>query len=406
MLIIEGHFEEIDPVNQVNSSLKDSIKQIVSDNYETYVAVRRDLHMYPELRFEEVRTAGVVAENLTRLGISHRTQVGKTGVVADIKGKHPGPTVLIRADMDALPIQEQTGLPYASKVPNRMHACGHDIHTATLLLVGDILNKLQAELKGNVRLMFQPAEEGAGGAQAMINEGVLDNVEMALGLHNRPEIPVGQFGIVRGHANAAADTFDINIRGKSGHAARPYAAVDPIVAAAQLITQVQTIVARDVKAIHACVVTIGAIHAGEARNVIPEWCEMKGTIRSRHPEAREAAEDGLRRICLGIEQSMRVKIDLDFKNGTPSIYNDERMITKVENAIETQFGDAAIEYEPSMGGEDFSLVAERVPAFRLLIGSSQPGRQDKVHNDNYQPDEKSIAYGAEVLARTVLDILS
>lgn len=382
------------------------IAAIVTENERRFIEVRRRLHEHPEIAFEEVQTAALVAKTLTDLGVEHTTGVGRTGVVGHIRGKRPGPTLLIRADMDALPIQERTGLAYASKIPGRMHACGHDLHTATVLAVSAVLKRFEDRLAGNVRLVFQPAEEAIGGAKEMIADGVMEGVDMALSLHNRPELPVGQFGIVHGHATSAVDSFDILVRGKGGHAARPYAAVDPIVIAAQLVGQMQTIVSRDVRALDACVVTIGSIHAGEARNIIPETCELKGTVRSRQPEARDAAEAGLKRLCDGIALSFRASCELTYKRGTPPIFNDEGMLAKTVEAITSQIGDVAIEFEPSMGGEDFALMAELVPSFRLLVGSSQPGRNDKVHNPNYQPDERSIAFGTLALARAAVNILS
>ncbi|MBB2973179.1 M20 family metallopeptidase [Mesorhizobium sp. RMAD-H1] len=382
------------------------IAAIVEENEDRFIEIRRRIHEHPEIAFEEVRTAALVAETLGSLGIEHQTGIGRTGVVGHIRGKRPGPTLLIRADMDALPMQEQTGLPYASKLPNRMHACGHDLHTATVLAVGAVLKRLEDRLAGNVRLVFQPAEEAIGGAKEMIADGVMDGVDMALSLHNRPEIPVGQFGIVHGYANAAVDSFDILIRGKGGHAARPHAAIDPIVMSAQLISQLQTIVSRNVRALDACVVTVGSIHAGEARNIIPETCELKGTIRSRQPEARDAAEAGLRRICEGVASSFGASCELAYRRGTPPIFNDKAMLERTVAAIKSQIGDVAFEYEPSMGGEDFALMAEMVPSFRLLVGSSQPGRSDKVHSPVYQPDEGSIALGTLALARTAFDILA
>ncbi|MEW9617667.1 M20 family metallopeptidase [Shinella sp. S4-D37] len=382
------------------------IAAAVEENEARFIDIRRRIHEYPEIAFEEVQTAALVAETLTSLGIEHRTGIGRTGVVGHIRGGRPGPTLLIRADMDALPMQEETGLPYASKIPNRMHACGHDLHTATLLAIGAVLKRMEDRLAGEVRLVFQPAEEAIGGAKEMIADGVMEGVDMALSLHNRPEIACGRFGIVHGYANAAVDSFDITVLGKGGHAARPYAAIDPIVIAGQLIGQLQTIVSRNVRALDACVVTVGSIHAGEARNIIPDRCELKGTVRSRQPEARDAAEAGLRRLCEGTALSFGAGCELTYRRGTPPIFNDAGMLEHTLRAINAQLGDVAFDYEPSMGGEDFALFAEMVPSFRLLVGSSQPGRSDKVHNSDYQPDERSIAFGTLALARTAVDLLS
>lgn len=389
-------------INDIGALIADLVKQ----DEQRFIQIRRQLHEYPEIAFEEVRTAALVARTLTELGIEHTTGIGRTGVVGHIRGKRPGPTLLIRGDMDALPMQEETGLAYASKIPNRMHACGHDLHTATVLAVGGVLKQLEDRLCGDVRLVFQPAEEAIGGAKEMIADGVMEGVDMALSLHNRPELPVGKFGIVHGYATSSVDSFDIVVRGKGGHAARPYAAVDPIVIAAHLVGQIQTIVSRDVRALDACVVTVGSIHAGEARNIIPEICELKGTVRSRQPEARDAAEIGLQRLCDGVALAFRATCDLTYTRGTPPIFNDEGMLTKTVEAIAAQLGDVSIEFEPSMGGEDFALMAAMVPSFRLLVGSSQPGRKDTVHSPNYQPDERSIAFGTMALARTVVDVLS
>ncbi|WP_338662440.1 M20 family metallopeptidase [Pararoseomonas sp. SCSIO 73927] len=388
--------------NDIRSWLDEAVAQMEP----RLIEIRRDLHAHPELAFEEVRTSGVVAAELARLGIEHRTGVGRTGVVGTIRGARPGPTVAIRADMDALPITERTGLPFASKEEGKMHACGHDLHTVTLLGIGAVLHRMRDRLSGDVRLIFQPAEEAIGGAREMIAEGAMDGVDMALSLHNRPEIPVGRFGIVHGAANSASDSFDITVHGKSGHGARPYAAVDPIVAAAQLVGQLQTIVSREVRALDSCVVTVGSIHAGEARNVIPDRCELKGTVRTRQPEARDAAEEGIRRICEGISAGLRVRCDLVYRRGTPPVMNEEGMLQRTVDAIHAQIGDVADEYEPSLGGEDFALMAAMVPAFRLLVGSSQPGRSDKVHSSDYEPDERCIGYGVRALARTVADILA
>jgi amidohydrolase len=389
----------------LSNDLKSAVDLAADRCRDRLVEIRRDLHMHPELAFEEHRTAGVVAAELARLGIEHRSGIGGTGVVGVIKGMRPGPVLAIRADMDALPIQEETGLPFASTVPGKMHACGHDLHTATLLGVGTVLQELRQHLAGEVRLLFQPAEEVGGGAKAMIADGAMDGVTMALSLHNRPEIPVGRFGIVHGPANSASDTFEIVVHGKSGHGARPYAAVDPIVAAAQLIGQLQTIVSRDVRALDSCVVTVGSIHAGDAHNVIPDRCVMKGTVRTRQAEARELAEKGIRRICEGIAAGLRVRCDVTYRHGTPAIINDDAMLQRTLAAIQAQIGDVADEYEPSLGGEDFSYMAQMAPAFRLLVGSSQPGRTDKVHNSDYQPDEDCIAFGVRALARTALDVV-
>ena len=372
------------------------------------IEIRRDIHANPELGFEEVRTAGVVQRKLEKLGIAHRTGIGRTGVVGTIEGGRPGPVLAIRADMDALPIHEQTGLPFVSRIEGRMHACGHDIHTSTLLGVAAVLQRFSPQLAGTVKLVFQPAEELLTGAAAMIEDGVLEapSVDMALGFHNHPDMPVGRFGYVHGACLAASDRFDLYVSGKSGHAAHPDDAVDPIVAAASLITQLQTVVSREVKPIHPAVVTVGAIHAGTVHNIIPDRVHLRGTVRTLHTQSRAIAEAAIHRLCAGLEQSMRVSCELQYVQGVPPLFNDEGVLERTVGSVRAQFGDVVDKGEPSLGGEDFALFANRVPAFQLRVGSGTPGRADKLHNSGYQPDESCIGLGVQALSRAALDLLS
>ncbi len=370
------------------------------------VAIRRDIHAHPELAFEEVRTAGIVAAELARLGIPHRTGVGRTGVLGVVEGARPGPTLAIRADMDALPIHEETGLPFASTIAGKMHACGHDIHTATLLGVGAVLKDLAPMLAGRVLLVFQPAEEVLEGAAAMIADGAADGIDLALGFHNQPDLPVGTFGYARGACLAAADRFDLVVRGKSGHAAHPYAAIDPIVAAASFVAQAQTVVSREVKPIHPAVVTIGSFQGGATYNIIPERVHLKGSVRTLHTEARDTAEAAIRRLATGLEAAMRVTCALDYQRKVPPLVNDDRVLEPVLAAVRAQFGDTPQEGEPSMGSEDFAEFAARAPAFQLRIGSGAPGRADRLHNAGYQPDEACIQLGVQALSRAALDLLA
>ena len=370
------------------------------------IALRRDIHRVPELAFQETRTAGIVAAELARLGIPHRTGLGITGVVAEIKGGRPGPTLAIRADMDALPIHEETGLDYASTIEGKMHACGHDIHTVTLLGVAAVLKDLAPQIAGTVRLIFQPAEEVLEGAAAMIADGAADGIDMAIGFHNHPDMPVGTFGFVRGACLAASDRFDLVVQGKSGHAAHPYAAVDPIVAAAHFITQAQTVVSREIKPLHPAVVTVGMVQGGATYNIIPERVALKGTVRTLHTAARDTAEAALRRLAEGLETTMRVRCEMRYERKVPPLVNDDRVLEPVLAAVARQMGVAAEEGEPSMGSEDFAEFAARAPAFQLRIGSGAPGRDDRLHNAFYQPDEACIALGVQALSRAALDVLS
>ncbi|MBE9606414.1 amidohydrolase [Acetobacteraceae bacterium H6797] len=387
-----------DPTGQIASAVQAIEPRLVE--------IRRDLHAHPELGFEEVRTAGVVAAELTRMGVSHRTGIGRTGVLGVIEGSRPGPTLAIRADMDALPIAEETGLPYASTEAGKMHACGHDIHTSTLLGVAEVLKGLSDQIAGRVVLVFQPAEEILGGAAAMIEDGALDGVDFAIGFHNHPDMAVGTFGFCRGATLAAADRFDLIIQGKSGHAAHPHTTVDPIVAGAAFVSQAQTVVSREIPPLQPAVVTIGAFNGGTVHNIIPERVHLKGTIRTLHHEARDIAEQALKRLVDGLIAGHRVQCDFQYVRGVPPLVNDDKLLDATMAAVRAQFGSEVVEEGiPSMGAEDFAYFAEKVPGFQLRIGSSAPGRSDRLHNAFYQPDEDCIGLGVQALSRAALDIL-
>jgi amidohydrolase len=383
-----------------------SLVQQLSDKVEPdLIEIRRDIHAHPETGFDVERTAGVVARELERLGIEHQTGIGRTGVVGLIKGGRP--TLVIRADMDALPIEEQTGLPFASTHQGKMHACGHDLHTATLIGIGSVLKEIAPRLSGNVKLMFQPAEETLeSGARAMIADGILDGVDYALGFHNQPEEPTGTFTFVEGVANGSSDEFDITVHAASGHAARPHQAVDPIVATAQLINQLQTVVSREVDPMHTAVLTIGSIHGGHTHNIIPDAVTLMGTVRCQDAATRDVVEAAVRRICAGLEASMRVRCEINYVRGVPSMVSDPYLIETTGAAIREHYGDVYFKRGGSLGSEDFALVAEKVPSFQLGVGASQEGRNDKLHNSDYQPDERSIANGVVALSLAAIRILS
>ncbi len=389
-------------INDIGAAIAGAVGQ----EEAALIEVRRDLHAHPELAFTETRTAAVVARELTRLGIDHRTGVGRTGVVGTITGGRPGPTLVIRGDMDALPITEMTGLPFASQNPGLMHACGHDVHTTTLLGAAAALKQLAPGMAGTVRLLFQPAEEILGGAAAMIEDGALDGVDLALGFHNHPDIPVGQFGAVRGATYAACDRMRIVVRGVSGHAAYPQVAIDPIVAAAHLITSLQTLVSREVGALEPCVVTIGAIHAGTVHNIIPDSCELLGTVRTLSPEVRARAEASIRRIVDGVGAAFRTPCELHWVPGVPPTMNADDVLDQSVAAVQRQLGDVFVPSEPTMGAEDFAMIAARVPSFVLRVGSGAAGRDDHLHNSGYQPDEACIGLGAQALARAAMELLA
>jgi amidohydrolase len=390
------------------NDISEMIRELAGSVRESCIEIRRDIHAHPETGFDVERTAGVVSKELTALGIDHQTAVGQSGVVGFIKGGRPGPTLLLRADMDALPIHEQTGLPFSSVVPGKMHACGHDLHTATLIGVAAVLQKLAPHLSGNIRLMFQPAEETPqSGARAMIDDGVLDGVSFALGFHNHPDEPTGTFSFIDGMANGSCDEFEISVRGQSGHAAHPDQAVDPIVAAANLIVALQTIVSREVNPMHPAVITVGGIQGGGAHNIIAGSCDLMGTVRCQSPQARTLIDAAIHRQCKALEALYRVKCDINYMRNLPSLHHDKVVLDTTRNAIARYFGDKVVRQRPpSLGAEDFSLVGAVVPSFQLGIGSQLPGRQDSLHNSDYQPDEESIHLGVVALSLAAVDLLS
>jgi len=371
-------------------------------------ALRKRLHQHPELAFEEHETARAVTAFLKELGLPVRTGIGKTGVVALLEGANPGRTVGIRADMDALPIHEQTGLPFASKIPGRMHACGHDVHTVIALGVAATLAELRGSLNGKVKLIFQPAEETLSGARAMIADGVLEDPkpDLILGYHNWPAVPAGKVGYNAGAVMAAADAFDVALKGRDGHGAHPHLAVDALAAGAYFVAQLQTVVSREVKPLSPAVVTVGELHAGRARNIIAGAAELRGIVRTLEPGLSEKIEAAMRRMLEGIKTGMRVDYELEWQHMTPPLRNDEGTLAGMLAAAREALGEENVLElpEPSMGSEDFAWFAEKVPAAHLRIGSQIDGLDTAVHRANYDCNELAIPVGVRVLARAALDL--
>jgi amidohydrolase len=395
-------------MNEDKKLLAEEINARVKKLESHLVAIRRDIHAHPELGFDTVRTANLVTQQLLALGLQPKTGVGRTGVMVDIHGAEPGKVVLLRADMDALPIQEQTGLPFSSTYPGKMHACGHDIHTATLLGVAAILPHYRQQLKGTVRLIFQPAEETPdSGAEAMIADGAAEGIDWAITLHNKPELAAGEIALTRGASTASSDEFDVTVHGVSTHAARPHMGSDPIIATVHLISQLQTIISRERDPAHSAVLTIGHIQGGATHNIIPDSCLFQGTIRTKSPQVRADMEASFKRMCEGVALAQNVRIEVNYQRGVPPLMNDDRLIDTLETILSHQF-DKPIIAKPSasFGAEDFSLFTERVPGCQIHIGSATPGRDDHLHNSDYQPDERSIAAGTQALTRLAIDLLS
>lgn len=367
------------------------------------VTLRRDLHRHPELSFQEERTAAVVASRLEALGFTVRRGVGGTGVVGLLEGSAPGPVVALRADMDALPVQEETGLPFASSVPGRMHACGHDLHTTCVLGAATLLASVRHLLKGTVLVLFEPAEELNQGAAAMIRDGALASPkpDMIFGLHNHPEYPAGSIAVKEGPLMAAVDTLRLHIRGKGGHGALPHRDRDPIVAAASVIMNLQTLVSRETDPLAAAVVSFGTITGGTANNVIPDTVELTGTVRSFSPEVRAALTEGIRRVAGHTTTALGCTGDVTLRHDLPPVLNHPEATHLVrESALALAGPSAVVEPTPSMGGEDFALFQEQIPGcfFWLGVGNPDLGAIHPWHSPLFRADETSLPLGSSVLA--------
>ncbi len=374
---------------------------------EEIVELRRDLHQYPELGFEEERTSGKVASYLTGLGLTPRCGLAKTGLCALIEGAHPGPTLLLRADMDALPIQEETDLPFASKVPGKMHACGHDHHTAILLGAARILQEMRQRWHGRIKLVFQPAEEGPGGAWPMIQEGVLRDpqVDFALGLHLWSDLPCGQVAVQAGPVMAAADTFRVVVRGRGGHAAYPHETRDPIVAAATLIANMQTVISRGVNPFDAAVLSVTQIQAGSADNVIPERVDFSGTLRTFDHQLREQLVVKLKNFVHLHCQAMGVEGEFSFHEGYPALVNDPEAVARVERAARSQ--GLQVVRQSTMGGEDMAYYLREVPGAFFFLGAAaaDPTQVFPHHHPKFQLNEEAIPVGIELFVKCAEEFL-
>jgi len=372
------------------------------------VDLRKALHQHPELAFEEHETAKAVSGFLAKLGLPIRTGIGKTGVVAVLEGSRPGRTIGIRADMDALPIHEETGLPFASMIPGKMHACGHDVHTVIALGVAAALSELRDSLKGRIKFIFQPAEETLSGARAMIADGVLDDpkMDLILGYHNWPAVQAGKVGYNAAAVMSSADAFDVTLKGRESHGAHPHLAVDALAAGAYFVSQLQTIVSREVKPLSPAVLTVGEFHAGTARNVIAGSAQLKGIVRTMEPGLSEKIQAAMRRMLEGIKTGLRVEYTLDWKRVAPALRNDEATLERLLACAREVLGEENVVElpEPSMGSEDFAWFAEQVPAAHLRIGSRIDGLETAIHRSNYDCNELAIPVGIRVLTRAALEL--
>ena len=374
--------------------------------------IRRDLHQHPELGLEEHRTAKRVQETLDELGIEHIDGLAQTGVLGLIRGRGAGPTVALRADLDALPLQDAKDVPYRSRIDGKMHACGHDIHTSILLGAAKILKRMESDLAGTVKLIFQPAEETVGGARMLIEEGVLENpsVEAIFGLHVDPGRPVGVFGLHYGQRNASSDNLHIVIHGRAGHGAYPASAVDAIVAAAQVVTAVQTVVSRNVDARDSAVVSFGIIQGGTQGNILADRVELTGTVRTLDGHTRELVLHRIRETAEGVAAGLGASAEVNIDPSSDPLINDNRMVEVVRANAESRAGADHIEVfpKPNMGVEDFGYYVSHVPGafFSIGVRNDARGIVHPVHHPGFDADEESMAYGAAIQVLNALAILN
>jgi amidohydrolase len=385
--------------------------------FEYTQALRRDFHIHPELGFREIRTGAIVAKELEALGMEVTKGVGKTGVVGLLEGTKPGPTLLLRFDMDALPIIEQTGAEYASQNQGVMHACGHDGHTAIGLTVAKILNAHRDQLAGTVKFCFQPSEEGTngedvGGAEMMMRDGVLESphVDMALALHLWNEEPLGWLGIAGGPMMAGAELFTIKITGRGGHGAIPNVAIDPIVASAQIISALQTIVSRNVAPMDTAVVSVTNLHSGTAFNVIPQEAILEGTIRTFDLGVRQRVLERFEQIVRGTAEAMGCRADINIQRVTPALVNDMAISATVQETSRRILPDANLRTSNylTMGAEDAAFLLEKVNGCFFFVGSANKERHLDYghHHPKFDFDEEALIRGSALMAAAAIDVLN
>lgn len=366
------------------------------------VAVRRDLHMHPEIGFDVERTAGIVAAKLQKLGLAVKTKIGKTGVVADLKIPGAKRTIALRADMDALPIQELNDVPYKSTTPGQAHLCGHDAHTAMLLTAAEILTSIKDQLKVNVRFIFQPSEEvWPGGAPAMIADGAIDAVDEIYALHVWPALDVGSYGICVGPAMAMPDGFEITVNGKSGHAAAPHTCINPITVSVQMIQALQGLISQTVAASDEAILTVTQIHSGTCFNVIPDECQITGTVRTYEPHVQKTIREKMMQIVNGIAVAHSVTANMKYLEGYPPTVNHEECCLKVKKAALKLVPTSNVVYpgQRAMFGEDFAYFSQKIKSCYIQLGCRNEKKNitRMLHDSRFDIDEDCIIYGIALL---------
>ena len=370
------------------------------------IAWRRQIHRQPEIGFEEHKTSALIESVLKDLGIEVIRYPNSTAVVGILKGGKPGRTIALRADIDALPLQELADLEFKSEVPGVMHACGHDVHTAVLMGAAKVLAAHQADLPGTIKFLFQPAEERfPGGALGMIENGALEGVERVFGLHVGNDVPTGTLGVTYGFSHANVDMADIKIIGKGGHGASPQTTVDAVVVGSHVVVALQTIVSRNIAALDSAVVTVGSFQSGTIHNIIAETADLKLTIRSLKPETRILIRERIEKIVQAVSDSMGATCEINYTHGYPSLDNNAEMVDILKSIAEQVVGaeNIVVKNQPSMGGEDFAYFAQKVPGAFLRLGSRPTGDVTfGAHNPKFQVNEDCMAIGIEMMVNIAL----
>ncbi|MCX8664919.1 MULTISPECIES: M20 family metallopeptidase [unclassified Gilliamella] len=379
-----------------------NIKKLIQQNLDEMVAFRRDLHRHPELPWEEFRTTDRIAQELDKIGIAYR-RTEPTGIIAEIEGGKPGKRILLRADIDALPVQELSeNIDYKSMFDGKMHACGHDTHASMLLAAARVLYKIREQLKGNVRLVFQPAEEIAQGAKSMVKQGVLDGIDSAFGMHIWSQMPIGKISCVVGSSFASADLLTVRFKGRGGHGSMPHDTVDAVMVASAFVMNVQSIVSREISPLDPAVVTIGRMDVGTRFNVIAENAVLEGTVRCFNITVRDKIESAIRRYANQIAAMYRATAEVEYIYGTLPVINDKESALLAQKVIVQSFGEQALYFEaPTTGGEDFSYYTENIPGAFALVGSGNPDKDTQWphHHGCFNVDEDGMALGAELYAQ-------
>ncbi len=378
--------------------MKDLIFEQCHHHFNDIVAIRRDIHQHPELGFDVERTAGIAADALDALGIQVKTGIGKTGVVGDFEVSGATKRIALRADMDALPIRELTDVPYKSKINGKAHLCGHDAHTAMLIGTARILSHLESRLNANIRFIFQPCEESfPGGAQAMISDGALDDVDEIYGIHVFPLYAVGQYATCAGPMLAQSDTFEITITGRGGHAAFPHLTVDPIILGTQFVNAAQSVVSRYVDPLDSAVVSITQFQGGDAKNVIPASVTLGGTVRTLEKEVQKRVRAQLENLLAGIANAHNATYTFTYQEGCPVTYNHEPCVDTAVSSAQALVGEENVIFpiSPILGGEDFACYSQKIPACFVMVGAGneQKGIVNMCHHPQFDIDETCMIYG-------------